>query len=87
LQGLLYGYKAGLNLEDVIATVSQGAAGSASLNLYGLRILQGNYVRNFSCMTVKFDDTHALGGRQLSATYVSVVIFMHRNRAFSCSIS
>jgi 3-hydroxyisobutyrate dehydrogenase len=35
VEGLLYGQKAGLNLEEVINTVSQGAA----------RILKGNFVR------------------------------------------
>lgn len=47
VEGLLYGQKAGLNLEEVINTVSQGAAGSWSLNNYGPRILRGNYDPGF----------------------------------------
>jgi len=43
VEGLLYGYKAGLNLEDVIKAVAPGAAGSWSLSNYGPRML----VRNF----------------------------------------
>jgi len=47
MEGLLYAQKAGLNVEDAIAAVSQGAAGSWSLNNYSPRIVKGNYVRLF----------------------------------------
>jgi 3-hydroxyisobutyrate dehydrogenase len=42
-EALLYGYKAGLDLETVFKSVSVGAAGSKSLDLYAPRI----FVRNF----------------------------------------
>jgi len=47
VEGLLYAQKAGLDVEEAIAAVSQGAAGSWSLNNYSPRILKGNYV----CLT------------------------------------
>ncbi|KAK8829820.1 hypothetical protein WA577_001212 [Blastocystis sp. JDR] len=43
-ESLIYGYKAGLNLEEVIAAVGAGAAGSWSINNLGPRML----VRNFN---------------------------------------
>ncbi len=43
-ESLIYGYKAGLNLEEVIAAVGSGAAGSWSINNLGPRML----VRNFN---------------------------------------
>src|SRR5262245_14196859 len=51
-EGLLYGYKAGLDLETVLKSVSVGAAGSKSLDIYGLRLLKrdfepGFYVEHF----------------------------------------
>jgi len=51
-EGLLYAYKAGLNLETVLQSVSVGAAGSRSLDLYGPRLLKrdfepGFYVEHF----------------------------------------
>eukprot|EP00743_Colponemidia_sp_Colp-15_P001781 GILK01001944.1.p1 GENE.GILK01001944.1~~GILK01001944.1.p1 ORF type:complete len:338 (-),score=70.33 GILK01001944.1:100-1035(-) len=42
-EGLLYGYKAGLDLENVIRAVGSGAAGSWQINNLGPRII----VRNF----------------------------------------
>lgn len=41
-EALLYAYKAGLNLETVLQSVSGGAAGSWSLTNYAPRILKGN---------------------------------------------
>ena len=38
-ESLIYGYKAGLNLEEVIAAVGAGAAGSWSINNLGPRML------------------------------------------------
>lgn len=47
VEGLLYGYKAGLNLETTIAAVGSGAAGSWSINNYGPRILKRNFDPGF----------------------------------------
>ncbi|MCX7701668.1 MAG: NAD(P)-dependent oxidoreductase [Gemmataceae bacterium] len=46
-EGLLYAYKAGLNLETVLQSVSGGAAGSKSLEIYGPRILARNFEPGF----------------------------------------
>lgn len=46
-EALLFGQKAGLDLEKVIQSVSVGAAGSKSLELYGPRILARNFEPGF----------------------------------------
>jgi 3-hydroxyisobutyrate dehydrogenase len=46
-EALLYGYKAGLNLETVMQSVSVGAAGSWSLNNLGPRIMARNFEPGF----------------------------------------
>lgn len=46
-EALLYGYKAGLNLETVLKSVSSGAAGSWTLSNLAPRMLQGNYEPGF----------------------------------------
>jgi len=46
-EGLLYGYKAGLDIETVLKSVSVGAAGSKSLDIYGARILAWNFEPGF----------------------------------------
>jgi len=46
-EGLLYGYKAGLNLEQVIQAVGAGAAGSWSINNLGPRIVKRNFDPGF----------------------------------------
>jgi len=46
-EGLLYGYKAGLDIETVLKSVSVGAAGSKSLDIYGARILARNFEPGF----------------------------------------
>src|SRR4029078_5031466 len=46
-EALLYGYKAGLNLEKVLESVASGAAGSWSLSNYGPRIMAGNFEPGF----------------------------------------
>lgn len=46
-EALLYGYKAGLNLETVLESVASGAAGSWSLSNYGPRIIAGNFDPGF----------------------------------------
>jgi 3-hydroxyisobutyrate dehydrogenase len=52
VEGLLYAYKAGLDQNAVIALLSEGAAGSFSLKVYGPRIMKrdfepGFYVEHF----------------------------------------
>ncbi len=46
-EALLYGYKAGLDLETVLAVVSSGAAGSWSLTNYAPRMLKGDFEPGF----------------------------------------
>lgn len=51
-EGLLYAYKAGLDVETVLKSVSVGAAGTKCLDLYGPRLLRrdfepGFYVEHF----------------------------------------
>ncbi len=46
-EALLYGYKAGLNLETVMQSVSTGAAGSWSLSNLGPRIMVNNFDPGF----------------------------------------
>ena len=46
-EGLLYGYKAGLDLETVMKSVASGAAGSWSLSNLGPRIIDGNFDPGF----------------------------------------
>jgi 3-hydroxyisobutyrate dehydrogenase len=46
-EGLLYGYKAGLDLQTVMKSVSSGAAGSWSLSNLGPRIIEGNFDPGF----------------------------------------
>lgn len=46
-EGLLYGYKAGLDLETVMKSVASGAAGSWSLSNLGPRIMANNFDPGF----------------------------------------
>ena len=46
-EGLLYGYKAGLDLDKVLQSVGTGAAGSWSLNNLGPRMIAGNFEPGF----------------------------------------
>ncbi len=46
-EGLLYGYKAGLDLNIVLQSVGTGAAGSWSLNNLGPRMIAGNFEPGF----------------------------------------
>jgi 3-hydroxyisobutyrate dehydrogenase len=46
-EGLLYGYKAGLDLELVLKSVSVGAAGSKALEVLGPRMLARNFEPGF----------------------------------------
>ncbi|MHA1684409.1 MAG: NAD(P)-dependent oxidoreductase [Promethearchaeota archaeon] len=47
VESLLYGYKAGLDLNDVINVIGKGAAGCWSINNYGPRIVKGNFDPGF----------------------------------------
>jgi 3-hydroxyisobutyrate dehydrogenase len=47
VEGLLYAYKAGLNLDEVLTAIGGGAAGSWSLSNYGPRIIQRNFDPGF----------------------------------------
>jgi 3-hydroxyisobutyrate dehydrogenase len=46
-EGLLYGYRAGLDLDKVLQSVGTGAAGSWSLNNLGPRMIAGNFEPGF----------------------------------------
>jgi len=46
-EGLLYGYKSGLNLNDLIKAIGSGAAGSWSINNLGPRIVNRNFDPGF----------------------------------------
>lgn len=46
-EALLYGFKAGLNLDEVLKSVSGGAAGSWSLSNLGPRMIAGNFDPGF----------------------------------------
>ena len=46
-EALLYGFRAGLDLETVLESVAGGAAGSWSLSNYGPRMLAGNFDPGF----------------------------------------
>ena len=66
-EALLYGYKAGLDLETVLKSVSVGAAGSKSLDNLGSRILARNfepgfYVEHFiKDMGIALDESKRMG--------------------------
>src|SRR5439155_4003692 len=66
-EGLLYGYKAGLNLETVFQSVSVGAAGSKALEVLGPRMLARNfepgfYVEHFiKDMGIALDESKKMG--------------------------
>jgi 3-hydroxyisobutyrate dehydrogenase len=47
-EGLLYAYKAGLDLNTVLQSVSTGAAGSWSLQNYGPRMIANNFDPGFA---------------------------------------
>jgi 3-hydroxyisobutyrate dehydrogenase len=46
-EGLLYAYKSGLDVETVLKSVSVGAAGSKSLDIYSPRLLVRNFEPGF----------------------------------------
>jgi 3-hydroxyisobutyrate dehydrogenase len=66
-EGLLYAYKSGLDVETVLKSVSVGAAGSKSLDIYGARLLKrdfepGFYVEHFiKDMGIALDESKRMG--------------------------
>jgi 3-hydroxyisobutyrate dehydrogenase len=66
-EALLYAYKAGLDLNTVLQSVSGGAAGSWSLSNYGPRMISGNfdpgfYVEHFiKDMGIALDEANRMG--------------------------
>jgi 3-hydroxyisobutyrate dehydrogenase len=66
-EGLLYGYKAGLDLETVFKSVSVGAAGSKALEVLGPRMMARNfepgfYVEHFiKDMGIALDESKRMG--------------------------
>jgi 3-hydroxyisobutyrate dehydrogenase len=66
-EALLYAYKAGLDLNTVLQSVSGGAAGSWSLSNYGPRMMSGNfdpgfYVEHFiKDMGIALDEANRMG--------------------------
>ena len=47
IESLLYGYKAGLNLEEMIRAIGSGAAGTWTINNLGPRIIKRNFDPGF----------------------------------------
>ncbi|KAJ8750700.1 hypothetical protein K2173_015881 [Erythroxylum novogranatense] len=47
VEGIIYAYKAGLNVELFLGAIATGAAGSKSLDLYGSRILKRDFEAGF----------------------------------------
>ncbi|MEX0930036.1 MAG: NAD(P)-dependent oxidoreductase [Balneolales bacterium] len=47
IESLLYAYKAGMDLEEVIAVIGKGAASSWSVNNLGVKIARGDYEPGF----------------------------------------
>ena len=66
-EALLYGYKAGLDLETVMKSVSSGAAGSWSLSNLGPRIIDNNFDPGFFVehfikdMGIALDESRKMG--------------------------
>ena len=46
-EGIVYAHSAGLDVEEYLAAIRGGAAGSKSLDLYGDRIVAGDYAPGF----------------------------------------
>jgi 3-hydroxyisobutyrate dehydrogenase len=66
-EGLLYGYKAGLDLNQVLESVASGAAGSWSLSNYGPRMMADNFDPGFFVahflkdMRIALDEARRMG--------------------------
>lgn len=66
-ESIIYAKKAGLNAEEVLATISSGAAASFSLSNLGKRMLEqdyepGFYVKHFiKDMEIALESAHTMG--------------------------
>jgi 3-hydroxyisobutyrate dehydrogenase len=66
-EALLYGWRAGLDLDRVLESVASGAAGSWSLSNYGPRIIAGNFEPGFFVehflkdMGIALDESRRMG--------------------------
>ena len=47
VEGLLYGHKCGLNLEQLINTIKSGAANSTAWSVLGSRMVKGDFEPGF----------------------------------------
>ncbi len=67
VESLLYAYKAGMDLHEVIAVIGKGAASSWSINNLGARIADGNYDPGFFIkhfvkdMRIALDEARRMG--------------------------
>jgi 3-hydroxyisobutyrate dehydrogenase len=66
-EALLYGHRAGLDLDTMLQSVASGAAGSWSLSNYGPRIIAGNFEPGFFVehfikdMAIALDESRRMG--------------------------
>ena len=66
-ESLVYAKNAGLDLDQVMATISKGAAGCWSLDNYGPRITKGDFAPGFMVkhfvkdMKIAIDESHRMG--------------------------
>jgi 3-hydroxyisobutyrate dehydrogenase len=66
-EALLYGFRAGLDLDTMLKSVASGAAGSWSLSNYGPRIIAGNFDPGFFVehfikdMAIALDESRRMG--------------------------
>lgn len=59
-EGLVYGYKAGLNLDDLLASITKGAAGCWTLDVLAPKVVKADYAPGFSIDNFVKDLTIAL---------------------------
>ncbi len=59
-EGLIYGYKAGLNLDDLLASITKGAAGCWTLDVLAPKVVKADYAPGFSIDNFVKDLTIAL---------------------------
>jgi 3-hydroxyisobutyrate dehydrogenase len=59
-EGLIYGYKAGLNLDDLLASITKGAAGCWTLDILAPKVVKADYAPGFSIDNFVKDLTIAL---------------------------
>jgi 3-hydroxyisobutyrate dehydrogenase len=59
-EGLIYGFKAGLNLDSLLASISKGAAGCWTLDILAPKVVKADYTPGFSIDNFVKDLTIAL---------------------------